>query len=408
MTEAAPIARAPRYTAISITLHWMIALMLAGLIAVGWSMGDLPDGAPGKQQLYQMHKSFGIMVLILTLARIGWRVLNPPPPLPASMPARERLASHAVHIGFYALMLAMPITGWLYVSTAYAFDVPTVLFGVISWPDIPGVGFLANKAGHGAVEFVHSKLAWLAIGLLVLHVAGALKHEFAAGDGVLKRMVPGLFGKTGGPAAPPRGALLSFGGALAVFAVIAAVPLLIQPGTAAIPAAATPTAASDWIVDPAASAITFSGVHDGRPYEGRFERWQADITFDPDALDAASASVRVETASAVTGTKLYDDSLKAAEWLDPRSFPLATVTLDTFRRDEAGGYVAEARLTLKDMSVSVPFRFDLALAGDMAEMTGTAILSRSALDIGMKSDPGGDYVAESVRVEARVTARRAP
>lgn len=407
MTEATRAARPPRYTAVAITLHWLIALMIAGLIAVGWYMGDLPDGAPGQQQLYQMHKSFGIMVLVLTLARIGWRVLNPPPPLPADMPAREKLASHAVHIGFYGLMLAMPLTGWLYVSTAYDFDVPTVLFGAISWPDIPGVGFLANPAGHGVVEFIHSKLAWLAIALIVLHVAGAVKHEFADEEGVFKRMVPWIFGDTGGPAAPPRGAVLCFGGALAVFAAIAAVPLLTQPGAATVPDA-PPSAASNWTVDPDASAITFSGVHDGNRYEGRFERWQADITFDADALDAASATVRVETASAVTGTKLYDDSLKAAEWLDPRSFPVATVTLDDFRRSEEGGYVAEATLTLKDQSVSVPFRFDLALDGDTAEMTGSTSLSRSALDIGMKSDPGADYVADAVSIEVRVTATRQP
>jgi len=103
----------PSYTAVAITLHWIIAFSIVGLILVGWQMTDMPLGAPGQEQLYQMHKSFGITVLLLTVARIVWRVLNPPPPLPEGMTAWERTLANGTHVGIYALMLAMPLTGWL-------------------------------------------------------------------------------------------------------------------------------------------------------------------------------------------------------------------------------------------------------------------------------------------------------
>ena len=143
-----------RYTGVAIALHWLIAFAIIGLILVGWNMSDMADDNPAKEQLYQMHKSFGIMILVLTLARIVWRVMNPPPPLPAEFKGWETTLSHITHIGFYGLMLAMPLSGWALVSTAYEFDIATVLFGVISWPDLP-LSFLANEAGHDSIEFVH-------------------------------------------------------------------------------------------------------------------------------------------------------------------------------------------------------------------------------------------------------------
>jgi cytochrome b561 len=90
----------------------------------------------------------------------------------------------------------------MYSSVSVKLDVPTVLYGVVSWPDMPFVEGLKTEAASGVVNFIHSKLAWVALGLLGLHVAGAVKHEISAEEGVLKRMVPGLFGKADAPQAP--------------------------------------------------------------------------------------------------------------------------------------------------------------------------------------------------------------
>ena len=158
-------AASSRYTAVAVALHWVIALAIISLVPMGWYMGDLPDGAPGQEMLYQLHKSIGVTVLILTIARIGWRIANPPPPLPADMAPLEKTASHLVHMVFYALMLLMPLSGWVYVSSSYEFQVPTVLFGLISWPHLPFMDALKNETGHGAAEFIHSKLAWVGVAI---------------------------------------------------------------------------------------------------------------------------------------------------------------------------------------------------------------------------------------------------
>lgn len=395
-----------RYSGVAIALHWVIGLAIIAMIALGWFMSDLPREAAGKQALYQLHKSVGITILLLSVARILWRVMNPPPPLPESMKGWQTTLSHAVHIAFYALMILMPLSGWALVSGASS-KVATVLFGAVSWPKLPFVGAL-GRDGHEAFEFLHSKLAWVAIGLLVLHVAGAIKHEIGAEEGVLKRMIPGLFGKTSTPMPPPKGFLVAFGSALALFAAIAAVPLLFAPAPAELPPSGAQTAglAHAWRVDPDRSAIAFSGTLEGNPFAGRFGAWSGDIVFDPDNLAGARAEVTVDTGSAITGEKLYDDSLKQGEWFDIANFPTATVSLSNFAR-EGEGYRADAVIVIKGRAVSFPIGFTVAIDGDVASMSGKVALSRKALDLGMESDPGGDWVADSVEVDISVVATRA-
>ncbi|MCI4644368.1 MAG: cytochrome b/b6 domain-containing protein [Hyphomonadaceae bacterium] len=412
-SASAPQTRDNRYTGVAIALHWAIALAIFGLIGVGWYMGDLPNDHPGKESLYQLHKSVGITVFLLTLARIVWRLLNPPPADAEGLTGWERALSHGVHIAFYVLMLAMPLSGWLYVSTAYDFDIPTVLYGIVSWPDIPFVSGLANEAGHGAVEFVHSKLAWVAIGLVVLHLAGAVKHEIDGEEGVLKRMIPGLFGKTGGPHAPSRGALSAFGGAFAVFLVVAGIPALAQGGGPKADLTSPETfAGANWLVNESAeNSLAFSGLYESAPYAGEFARWSAQIAFDPENLDTSRVDVTVDLTTAETGKKLYTDSLKGAEWLDPGSNPTATVVLDNFAPAEADtgwgtAYTANAALTLKGATVTTPFQFQLEIDGDTARMEGSTTLSRAALDVGMQSDPGADWIADDVTVTVKLTATR--
>ena len=401
------MTRSPRYTSVAIALHWAIALGLLFMIWLGWNMD-------GKESWFQFHKSVGITILLLTVARIIWRLMNPPPALPADMKPLEKKASHFVHLGFYGLMLIMPLTGWLTVSTSYDFDIPTVLYGVVSWPDIPGVGFLSNELAHGIIANIHSKLAYVLFALLALHVAGAIKHEIGGEEGVLNRMLPGLFGKAGKPAAPPRGFIVAFGAAILLFLAIAYLPSLVSGKASPAPkgeATQGPQTengrpAPNWTVDQAASSIAFTFTHEGKTYEGRFPDWAADIHFEEGALDDAWADVAVETATVETGKKLYTDSLRSGEWLGPSTYPEATVQLSSFRQD-GDTYTADATLTLKDATVTVPFTFSLDITDNDAVMTGTATLKRKPLNLGQTSDPGADYVAETVTVDVRVEASRA-
>lgn len=176
-----------RYSAVAIGLHWLIALMLIGLVVVGFVMGDLERSNPLKFQLYQLHKSFGITVLALSLLRLVWRLTHRTPPLPPESKRWEKALAHLTHFGFYALMIGLPLVGWLGVSTA-PLKIPTVIFGLFTLPHLP---FLQGIAGisHDLFE-LHETLAYILIGLFLLHVGAALKHHFMLKNDIVLRMTP--------------------------------------------------------------------------------------------------------------------------------------------------------------------------------------------------------------------------
>lgn len=184
-----------RYTNVAIVLHWLIALMVVGQLAGGFFMHDLSDDqASLKFQLFQLHKSFGISILLLTFVRLGWRLTHKPPPLPTTSPAFERFAARSVHVAFYVLLIALPLVGWAVVSSSpYADSVQTYLFGVVHWPHLPFFAGVEDRKhfSHDIAE-IHELLAFAMIGLIALHVAAALKHQVIDKDAVLGHMLPFL------------------------------------------------------------------------------------------------------------------------------------------------------------------------------------------------------------------------
>lgn len=177
------------YTLTAKTLHWAIALMLFGLLALGFYMQDLPL-SPEKLKLYSWHKWAGVTVFLLVLVRLIWRQLHPPPALPATMsPLQVRLA-HAGHVLLYGLMLALPLSGWL-MSSAKGFQ--TVWFGVVPIPDL----LPKNRMLGELLDEVHETLGMGLVILVLGHVAVSLKHHFIDKDDILLRM---SFGKKTKPA----------------------------------------------------------------------------------------------------------------------------------------------------------------------------------------------------------------
>ena len=106
-----------RYSAVAIGLHWAIAAGIIGMIALGWYMGDLPPEAANKIELYQLHKSIGITLLVLSIARLIWRLMNRPPEEPP-MPLWQARGAAIVHVLFYVVMIGLPLTGWMLVSAS--------------------------------------------------------------------------------------------------------------------------------------------------------------------------------------------------------------------------------------------------------------------------------------------------
>ncbi len=171
-----------RYTSTAKSLHWLMALMIVGLFALGLYMKELPL-SPAKLQLYSWHKWAGVTVFVLLLARVAWRMTHRPPPLPWQMSRLHQQVAHAGHLMLYLLMLAIPVSGWL-MSSAKGF--PTVWFGVLPLPDLVG----KDKALGELLGNLHALLNWTLAAVLVAHVAAALKHHLIDHDDVLTRMLP--------------------------------------------------------------------------------------------------------------------------------------------------------------------------------------------------------------------------
>ena len=187
------------YSSVAISLHWLIALAMLTNIGLAWYFGTLPKA--DQVMPVQLHKSIGITVLLLTLIRIGWRLVNTPPPLPDTMRPWEKWAATANHIVFYLLMLALPLSGWAMVSSSPLIKVhPTVLYWTIPWPTYPLLPTDPDQLHDARKLFskTHELLAWLAYATIALHVAAALKHQIIDRDDVLARMLPLLRRKTGG------------------------------------------------------------------------------------------------------------------------------------------------------------------------------------------------------------------
>ncbi len=182
-----------RYSVVAMALHWLTALCVIGLLIAGHVMTGFQDqlGLNLTFQIYQLHKSFGVLVFALTALRIFWRLTHPAPPLPDGMAGYEVILAKVSHIGFYVLLVVMPLTGWAVVSAA-TFKIPTFLFNVVQLPHLAFLESTADpKATEELTQLVHYILGWVMVALLGLHVAGALKHHFIVGDDVLRRMIPG-------------------------------------------------------------------------------------------------------------------------------------------------------------------------------------------------------------------------
>lgn len=173
---------------VSIALHWLTALLVVGMIASGLVMTKVLEPFSSLQfTAYQWHKSFGALVFVVAAGRLAWRLgAGRTPPLPAGLKPWERMAAHVTHYGLYGLLFAMPLLGWLLVSTA-PIRIPTMLFTVIPLPHLTA----------GPDPFVYAIASWshwaggIAFALLILmHAGAAMKHHFVLRDAVLIRMLP--------------------------------------------------------------------------------------------------------------------------------------------------------------------------------------------------------------------------
>jgi cytochrome b561 len=182
-----------RYTRTAMTLHWVVAALIATNVLLALTWEYYPDAAV--RPAIDTHKSIGITVLGLAIMRLLWRFTHRPPAVPPHHKRWERVAAHGVHWLLYAIMFGMPITGWI-MDSAYkdAATHPMYWFGLFEWPRLPNVLAMdpfSKNLVHDSFAQVHENLALVLYSLVFLHIAGALKHQWIDRDRELLRMWPG-------------------------------------------------------------------------------------------------------------------------------------------------------------------------------------------------------------------------
>ena len=411
-----PYALPPaRYHSAAILLHWLLAGLLVYQFALGLRLDTVTGSA--KFTAFQLHKSIGITVLLLSCARLVLRLtLRRPADFGQGM---QKLAARFTHWAFYGIMILAPLSGWIIVSTA-KLRVPTLLFGVVAWPHLPLPATFNQPAG-----LAHAILVWSLPALVALHVAAVLYHlrkrdevpgrmfaaSRSAAHGIVERMlwlaVMGWLGFSGPipdywsqPSAPLP--------APTVLPAPVAQPVEPSPEPSPIETAAGAEAAQscDWTVEPG-SRLGFTAHYGGEPVNGTFRKWQARIKFCADDLPHASIAATVSLASAATGDPDRDENLHGASFFDTAQFAQARLTASGFKLLGPGRYAASGNLSLHGVNRPVRIVFTLVQSGAKATAQGSTTLSRLAFGVGSDEWAATDQIPDAVTVQFTIRATRA-
>ncbi|EIE52010.1 cytochrome [Salipiger aestuarii] len=379
--------------------HWAIALGIAIMVPLGWTahLWPMQEAAQiaTKTTLFSAHKTLGVGLFAIALARIVW-ALGQTRPVPLHPERRaETLLAETVHWALYAALVIVPLTGWIEHAA-------TEGFAPIWWPlgqNLPMVPTAPAVAETFAT--VHFLSQWLLVGMLALHVTGAIRHAAIDRDATLARMVRGTPG--GNPAvrtshaAPAALALLAW---VALFGGAAAAGLLGTNATR--PAAHLKPAVSDWQIQDGTLAIRVTQM--GAQVTGSFADWTAAIAWQPRDTPGpeGDVTVRISVPSLTLGS--VSKQALGPDFLAADSFPTATFAATLLRTET--GREAQGTLTLKDAELPITLPFDLTLDGDTARMTGQATLDRRDYAVGTgMTDPG--QLAYDVEVLVDLVATRA-
>lgn len=172
------------YNGVAKALHWIVAFCVLAAIPLGLAMVSVDPG-PVQNTLYDLHRSFGALILGLMLVRVGWRLIRRPPPRNIPMPVWQSRVASTVHALLYVLLLAMPLLGWAGTS---AFPATITVFWLFDLPPLVG----PDRALSETLLRAHTIVAFIVSGLICLHIGAALYHHFVRKDAVLRRMLPGM------------------------------------------------------------------------------------------------------------------------------------------------------------------------------------------------------------------------
>ena len=382
-----------RWGAVSQLLHWLVVALVITQFVLASLAEDLAPGM-AKLGLLARHKSVGITILGLALLRLAWRLGQPVPALPSGMPRWQRGLATGTHHLLYALLLAMPLSGWLMSS---ARNYPVSWFGLVQLPDLIAPGEHAFEA----LRATHGTLAALLAATALLHLAGALKHHFVDRDDVLRRMLPFMRPRALAPLP------IVVPGLLAVAAVLAsagAPAFAAPPGAKPAPKPAA-NAAVHYEFDPARSTIEFRFRQAGAVATGTFRRFTASLDWPGSGAPAAARlEVGVEVGTLDTKDKDRDDTLRGADLFDVGRFPQArfVATRITPSAATAGGFLAQGTLQIRDRARTLALPLTLSLATEsgrrVATLRGETTLRRLEYGVGQGEWQSTEWVDDEVVV----------
>ncbi len=406
MSTASPAANSPvTYGGVAKTFHWLTALSIfalipLGLIANDWSY-DSAAALATKGTLFSLHKTLGVTLFFVALARIAWAVTQPKPGLLHPDRKLESLAAETTHWLLYASLVIVPLSGWINHAASQG-------FAPIWWPfsqTLPLVPRSEAVAGFfGAWREVFTKVLAAAV---LLHVAGALKHHFVDKDQTLARMLPGRTAPEVPAQTHDRRPIWAATGIWAAAIALGTVlGLMGEPAEAVrAPGAGLAEVTSDWVVED--GSVSISVEQFGSAVQGSFADWTAAIAFDPEATGDVLGDVRAEIAvDSLTLGSVTSDAL-GAEFFDAARFPTAVFAGDIRAAEGENAYVAEGTLSMKGAEVPLTLPFTLTLDGGTATMDGRVTLDRREYGIGTASYQDGSTVGHDVAVDIALTARRA-
>lgn len=363
------------YGTVTKTFHWLTALLILTVFPLGAIANQLPyetnEQLALKAQLFSYHKTLGIIVFLVALARILWAIGQPKPGSIHPERKAETTLAALVHWLLYISLVAVPLTGWIHHAATEGFA-PHFLPISQDLPFVPDDAAVAKF--FGGLHWVWSKIMMAAI---LLHVAGALKHQFIDRDATLRRM---WFGKSDCPdVGAYKGSKAAPIAALAIYALVTSAGAAAGMYSAERVTFQTELAqvSSEWAVSEGEIALTITQF--GNQVTGNFGEWTSAISFDENATGTMG---NVETTIAIGSLSLgtvTNDAL-GTDFFNAEAFPTAVFSADIMEAES--GFIAEGTLTIKESTVPVSLPFSLTIEGDIATMMGQITLDRRDFQIG--------------------------
>ncbi|SDW27635.1 Cytochrome b561 [Ruegeria halocynthiae] len=397
------------YGGLTKVFHWLTALLILTALPLGWIANDLAhaiydpsiatseDDIARAARLFSLHKTIGVTVFFVALARILWALTQTKPGLLNADNKPEAFAAETVHWLLYGALVLVPLSGWIHHAA-------TEGFAPILWPlgqNLPLVPKSVPLAEFTAD--LHWLFMWVLVGSLALHILGALKHHVVDKDSTLRRMLPGI---SNAPEPPEQqhSNIPAFA-AVAVWAAVLiggwSIGVFSHHSGAATDTAELTEVQSDWQVQDGALSITISQL--GSPVTGSFADWTAAIAFDDPAEPGLAGSVDVAVAIGSLSLGTVTDQAMGADFFDNTQFPTAQFKADLFKTET--GFEARGPLTIKGKSLDIVLPFTLEMEGDTARMVGSADLNRLDFDVGT-SQPTEESLGLAVKVGVNLTALR--